>query len=59
MTHISQIKKGDEVCIALVGSVESLDSFPGNDIVATIVDEDGNLHSIQCKSPYLSITKLV
>lgn len=59
MTHISQLKKGDEVCIAVVGAIESLDYFPGNDIVATIIDEDGNLHSIQLKSPYLSVTKLI
>lgn len=59
MTHFSQVKKGDEVCVALVGAIESLDYFPGNDVVATIIDEEGNLHSIELKSPYLSITKLI
>lgn len=55
----SQLKKGDEVCVALVGKVESFAYFPGNDVVATITDEDGNMHSIQLKSQYLSVTKLV
>lgn len=55
----SQLKKGDEVCVALVGTVDSFTYFPGNDIVATIIDEEGNMHSIQLKSPYLSVTKLI
>ena len=58
MTLSSQLKKGDEVCVALVGVVESFVFYPGNDVVATIVDDEGNMHSLQLKSPYLSITKL-
>lgn len=59
MTLPSQLKRGDEVCVALVGTVDSFDFFPGNDVVATIKDEDGNLHSIQLKSSNLTITKLL
>ena len=59
MTLPSQLKKGDEVCVALIGVVDSFVFYPGNDVVASIRDEDGNLHSIQLKSENLTITKLI
>lgn len=50
--------KGVEVCATVVGYVDGIDLYPGNDAVLTIVDYEGNLHSIQMKSNSVTITKL-
>lgn len=58
MSDITTIKKGDEVCITVVGWVDSFSWYSGNDVVAHIVDMDGNIHAIALKSPTSTVTKL-
>lgn len=58
MTDITTLKKGDEICATVVGWIDSFSWYSGNDVIAHIVDMDGNIHAIALKSPTSTVTKL-
>lgn len=58
MTDIRTLKKGDEICVSVVGWIDSFSWYSGNDVVCHIVDIDGNFHAISLKSPTSAVTKL-
>lgn len=58
MTDITTLKKGDEICATVIGWIDSFSWYSGNDVIAHIVDMDGNIHAIALKSVTSTVTKL-